>query len=410
MPIAGTNITSLTILGSTAPTGSEGTINGYTQDPLNEFGYALINWSQSTTISTASLPATTLTVGNGAIFLSAGWVAIPTASNGVQLVQYAAVSGNTLTGCTGGTGTPSGTIYQAPSIAQIQLSNMTLTSGLQWGIFPIGSTGGLFGLCYDAVGDQLITIGTGSVLWGMPITGTGGTAGTAATLNGGSSITNITFVACQFLNDVTTGNVFQVAQNQNNVSSFILNDPTGVNANFASGLHPISVLKGGTNNFLGLAGLAIGRGMANAPANQVALACPNNIPGVYVWSENEYGVVCVLDDQGAAQSSGQGSGFSSASYSGPAVGANMQGLAFDSNGNLYMLPKTLTNIAYVTKWNLASLPPTATALNSGSAMTHSSTTLVGCPFVVNSTNGYTGSGSAYPQMFYCDGKQLNVCK
>lgn len=400
MTIAGTNLASLAITGGTAGTGSYATIAGICIDNLWEYAYCSINWSQSTTTTASvSLPQSTLTVGNGAIFLSSGWAVVPTTANGNQLVQYTGVSGNTLTGCTGGTGTTSGTIYQAPSVAQIKLSNMSLTSGLQWGVLPLAASSSLAAIEYDATGLQIVLLGTGNAIWSIPLSGQGGTAGTAVTLNGGSAISGITYISTSaFIGDPVKGIIYFAATSISTLGGFYLHDPSGVNPDFTPAKHACSAWTGaGVNPFL-TTGFAITHNMSVPPMERAAIPLSNSGQvGVYYWRGDTYNVIVLADDQGAAQSTG--TSFNTASFTGTVL-PTPKGLVYDATDTVYVFPATLTSLAY--SINGAGV---MTAMNSGSAMTHTSTSMVGNPRFIPS-NGYSGT---LPQLFYADSNAVHIC-
>jgi hypothetical protein len=109
----------------------------------------------------------------------------------------------------------------------------------------------------------------------------------------------------------------------------------------------------------------------------------------------------LVDDVGAA-AQGPSTSANSASYTGFAMGSP-QGVAYDASGNLYVLPSSLTAAAC----SVSADESTVTALNSGTALTHTSATLAGNPVAIN-TNGYTASGSL-PQLLYADFSAVNIC-
>lgn len=80
------------------PRGSDWSMRGMVID-ANRLG--MVNVGNSTTTASITLPQSTIPVVNGSLFLTSGtvWVANTT------VVTYTGISGNILTGCTGGTGT-----------------------------------------------------------------------------------------------------------------------------------------------------------------------------------------------------------------------------------------------------------------------------------------------------------------
>jgi hypothetical protein len=400
--IAGTNLASVRTAGTTSATGQLGTNQAACIDDQGKYVYASMTFSGSASTTAASGQGLTgtITVGVTTNFLSpVGFLAVPCTS-GTALVQYTGTTGTTFTGCTvinGATGTTTGTnVTQSPSIAQVRLSDMTILNRV-WAGIPLAAISSIF---YDAVGSQVVVIGTGNVLYGVPISGSGGTAGTPATLNGGASITNIvTSGTLHFVPDLTLGIVWQIGSQNKQVFGFYFRDPSSYHADYTPVFHACTAPFLNSTNFLNKGGMALGYGLTTAPHDRIANV-NGSVPGVYRWRADNLNVSCLIDDQGAAQSSGTSA--NSASYSGPAV-LVPQGLAYDPTGILYVLPATLTNLAY----SISADELTTVALNSGTALTHTNSTLVGNPFFVGS-NGYTTSGSL-PQLCYVDAQAVNVC-
>jgi hypothetical protein len=254
--VAGTNLASVRTAGTTAGTGSNGSNRQIITDPAQQFAYVAMGWGQHTTIAAGIvLPQTSITVAATTQLLNSGWVTITT-NAGPQLVSYTGTSGGTtLTGCSGGTGTTTASnVFQSASIAKIQLSNMTISS-LQWGVFPTVDITAIF---YDSVNSQIVALATGAVLYGLPISG--GNAGTAVLLNGGSTITNITFASNeQFIYDSAIGVVWEPNSGTRSLFGFYYQDPTGYHADFTPVNHAASSPTQPVTAFLSKGGLRSGR-------------------------------------------------------------------------------------------------------------------------------------------------------
>jgi hypothetical protein len=406
--IAGTNLATLLLVGAGKPMGAFGQPTCVVADGLNKYAYISCDFTgtaQCTPTSGQGLTGS-ITVGTTANMLPAGFALVPCTTGSPALVQYAGTTGTTLTGCTvlnGASGTTTGSaITQAPCVYQVQLSNMSLV-----GTAPVAGIANtqIAPLCFDPVGNQLVLMGTGSLIYTIPITpGTPPTVGVASSANGGATVSGIVYAAVSmFTYDATLGIVWYTASTNKAVFGFYLHDQTGAgNVDYTPVQHACSTfISGYTSGFLGKCGPAINYNCPTYPQRRIALAVPSSVPGVYRWNGNDYNTVCLADDQGAAQSSGTGA--DSNAYTGPALVAPF-GVTYGVNGELYIFPSTLTNLAYVVSNDD---PTTIAALNGGSAMTHGSTTMQSNPVYI-ATNGYTASGQL-PQLLYLDSTQLNVC-